>query len=92
VAEHAYTSTRRYLLRNFERLEPVFARHGIKLRRDVLEQERDLWTGVWEGRRNTREKAREKTRERQSRNDTVRGLDDVLSRLEALVEDRMAAL
>ncbi|HVG07230.1 MAG TPA: patatin-like phospholipase family protein [Thermoanaerobaculia bacterium] len=81
VAEHAYTSTRRYLLRNVERLEPVFARHGIKLRRDVLEQERDLWTGVWEGR---------KTRERHSRNETVRELDDVLSRLEALVDDRLA--
>jgi len=83
VAEHAYASTRRYLLRSFELLEPVFERHGIKLRRDVLEQERDLWTGVLEGRR--------QTRERQSRNETVRGLDDVLSRLEALVEDRMAA-
>lgn len=82
VAEHAYTSTRRYLLQSFERLEPVFARHGIKLRRDVLEQERDLWTGVWEGRR--------KTRERQSRHQTVRELDDVLSRLEKLVDDRMA--
>ncbi|HWN42532.1 MAG TPA: patatin-like phospholipase family protein [Thermoanaerobaculia bacterium] len=88
VAEHAYKSTRRYLLQSFERLEPVFARHGIKLRRDVLEQERDLWAGVLEGRRN----AREKTRERQSRNDTVRDLDAVLSRLEALVEDRMGAL
>jgi predicted acylesterase/phospholipase RssA len=85
VAEHAYTSTRRYLLQNFEHLEPVFARHGIKLRRDVLEQERELWAGIWEGRRN----AREQTRERQSRNETVRELDDVLARLEALVEDRM---
>ena len=83
MAEHAYTSTRQYLLRNFERLEPVFARHGVKLRRDVLEQERDLWTGVWEGRR--------KTRERHSKNETVRDLDDVLSRLEALVEARMGS-
>ncbi len=88
VAAHAYASTRRYLLQNFERLEPVFARHGIKLRRDVLEEERDLWAGVLEGRRNVREK----TRERQSRNETVRDLDAVLSRLEALVEDRMGAL
>lgn len=81
VAEHAYASTRRYLLQNFDRLEPVFARHGIRLRRDVLEQERQLWTGVRDGRR--------KTPERQSRHDTVRELDDVLSRLEKLVEDRM---
>ena len=77
VAEHAYTSTRRYLLQNVERLEPVFARHGIKLRRDVLEQERDLWTGVRQGRRG-------------SKNETVRELDDVLSRLEKLVDDRLA--
>ncbi|MFL6292375.1 MAG: patatin-like phospholipase family protein [Thermoanaerobaculia bacterium] len=83
VAEHAYTATRRYLLQSFERLEPVFARHGIKLRRDILEQERELWTGVWEGRR--------KTRERHSRHETVRELDDVLSRLEKLVDDRMAS-
>lgn len=81
VAEHAYASTRRYLLQSFDRLEPVFARHGIKLRRDVLEQERELWTGVWEGRR--------KAPERQSRHETVRELDDVLSRLEKLVDERM---
>lgn len=83
VAEHAYDSTRRYLLQNFGRLEAVFARHGIKLRRDVLEQERDLWTGVREGRR--------KAREQHSRNQTVRELDDVLSRLEKLVEDRIGS-
>ncbi|HWM95173.1 MAG TPA: patatin-like phospholipase family protein [Thermoanaerobaculia bacterium] len=86
VVEHAYASTRRYLLQNFDRLEPVFARHGITLRRDVLVQERELWTRVWEGRRNTLEP---QPRERPSRHDTVRQLDDVLSRLERLVEERM---
>ncbi|HEX3127503.1 MAG TPA: patatin-like phospholipase family protein [Thermoanaerobaculia bacterium] len=80
VAEHAYTSTRRYLLQNYDRLEPVFARHGLRLRRDVLEQERELWSGVWEGRRR---------KERHSGNATVRELDDVLARLEKLVEDRL---
>lgn len=80
VAEHAYTSTRRYLLRNYDRLGPIFARHGLRLRRDVLEQERDLWSGVWEGRRR---------KERESGHATVRELDDVLSRLEKLVEDRL---
>ena len=83
VAEHAYASTRRYLLQNFERLETVFARNGIKLRRDVLEQERDLWSGVWDGRR--------KPQEHHSKNQTVRELDDVLSRLEKLVEDRIGS-
>ncbi|MES1243934.1 MAG: patatin-like phospholipase family protein [Acidobacteriota bacterium] len=80
VAEHAYASTRRYLLRNYDRLEPVFARHGLRLRRDVLEEERDLWSGVWEGRRR---------KERVSGDTTVRELDDVLTRLEKLVADRM---
>jgi hypothetical protein len=37
VCEHAYASTRRHLLRDFERLAPLFARHGLTLRRDVLE-------------------------------------------------------
>jgi hypothetical protein len=79
VAEHAYASTRRYLLQNYDRLAPTFARHGLRLRRDVLEQERELWSGVWERRR----------KEHGSGHATVRQLDDVLSRLERLVEDRM---
>jgi predicted acylesterase/phospholipase RssA len=37
VCEHAYASTRRHLLREFDRLGPLFARHGLTLRRDVLE-------------------------------------------------------
>lgn len=77
VAEHAYTSTRRYLLQNADRLEPVFARHGIRLRRDVLMQERQLWSGVGIGEKNG------------SGNTTVRQLDDVLSRLEKLVQRRL---
>ncbi len=81
VAQHAYASTRRYLLRNYDRLGPVFARHGLRLRRDILEQERDLWTGVWDG--------RHRSKERTSGHATVRELDDVLSRLEKLVQDRM---
>lgn len=80
VAQHAYDSTRRYLLQNFERLEPVFARHGLKLRRDVLEQPRDLWTGVGVGQRRQREQI--------SRHPTVRQLDDALSRLERLMDER----
>lgn len=81
VAEHAYASTRRYLLQNVDRLEPVFTRHGIRLRRDVLTEERDLWTGVWEGRL--------RSDARPSGNTTVRQLDDVLSRLEKLVQSRL---
>jgi len=79
VAEHAYLSARRYLLQNYDRLESVFARHGLRLRRDILEQERDLWTGLRDGRHR---------KERTSGNATVRELDDVLSRLEKLIQDR----
>jgi NTE family protein len=81
VCEHAYDSTRRYLLENHDKLAEVFSRHGLTLRRDVLEQERNLWTGAWEGQR--------RTAEQKSGHETVRQLEDVLSRLERLVEDRM---
>ena len=37
VCEHAYQSTRRDLLARRSELEPIFARHGIRLRVDVLE-------------------------------------------------------
>ncbi|AHG91829.1 Patatin [Gemmatirosa kalamazoonensis] len=40
VCELAYASTRRHLLREFDRLAPVFARHDLTLRRDVLEDPR----------------------------------------------------
>ena len=37
VCEHAYASTRRHLLRDFDRLAPLFARHGLTLRRHAIE-------------------------------------------------------
>jgi NTE family protein len=46
VCEHAYRTTRRHLLARFDELAAVFARHGVTLRRDVLEEERDLWQMV----------------------------------------------
>jgi len=47
VAEAAYQATRRDLLRRYDELAPVFARHGIRLRHDVLvDESRDLWAGV----------------------------------------------
>lgn len=51
VCEHAYNSTRRQLLGRFEELAPVLRRHGLELRRDVLEDPgRNLWDGVGLGR------------------------------------------
>jgi predicted acylesterase/phospholipase RssA len=47
VCEHAYHSTRRKLLRNRHRIEPILARHGIRLRIDELsDPDRDLWSSV----------------------------------------------
>jgi len=47
VCEHAYHATRRDLLRRWDELEPIFARHGLELRRPILEdRHRTLWQGV----------------------------------------------
>lgn len=47
VCAHAYRSTRRDLLARFDVLAPILARHGLRLRRDVLEDSsRELWRGV----------------------------------------------
>lgn len=47
VCEHAYDQTRQDLLARREVIEPVLARHGARLRVDVLEdEERDLWSSV----------------------------------------------
>jgi predicted acylesterase/phospholipase RssA len=47
ICQHAYDVTRCDLLTRFDELAPIFARHGLVLRRDVLEdRERDLWAGV----------------------------------------------
>lgn len=44
VCEHAYRSTRKFLLDRRETLEPVLARHGIRYRDEVLrDADRDLW-------------------------------------------------
>lgn len=51
VCEHAYASTRRQLLERRRELEPILARHGVRLRIDLLEdKDRSLWDGVGLGR------------------------------------------
>lgn len=81
VCEHAYQATRRLLLDRCGELAPVFARHGITLRRNVLEEPRNLWEQVaLPGR----------TPIQRSGHATVRELDDVLSRLERLVGEMEA--
>ena len=48
VCEHAYQMTRRDLLRRADQLEPVLAKQGIRLNREVLEDsERTLSTALY---------------------------------------------
>jgi hypothetical protein len=46
VCELGYRVTRRDLLARREELEPLLARHGLGLDGDVLEEDRDLWSGL----------------------------------------------
>ncbi|MGZ8376235.1 MAG: patatin-like phospholipase family protein [Gemmatirosa sp.] len=47
VCALAYRETRADLRRRVAVLEPLFARHGVRLRRDVLDDEsREVWTGL----------------------------------------------
>lgn len=47
VCEHAYQTTRRDLLARRAELEPILARHGIRMRLDVLEDpDRRYYTGL----------------------------------------------
>jgi NTE family protein len=43
VCEHAYQTTRRFLVDEAERLQPVLERHGLRLRREVLMEGRTLF-------------------------------------------------
>ncbi len=47
ICEHAYRATRQQLRERREELEPIFARHGVRLRADLLEDEEAcLWQNV----------------------------------------------
>jgi predicted acylesterase/phospholipase RssA len=87
VCEHAYQSTRQTLLARYDDWAPVFARHGVTLRRDVLEEPRFLWEQVGLDRKGERRMGGRKHHHDLSGHATVRDLDAVLSRLERLVED-----
>ncbi|HEY9421568.1 MAG TPA: patatin-like phospholipase family protein [Thermoanaerobaculia bacterium] len=83
VCEYAYDATRRDLLARFDSLAPILARHGITLRRDVLEEKRNLWEQV-ELDRTPQPGA--PLSGKLSGSATVRRLDDALSRLERMLE------
>lgn len=46
LCEHAYDATRLDLLQRYDELQPLLARHGVGLRRDVLEEPRRLWDSL----------------------------------------------
>ncbi len=77
VCEYSYNSVRRDLLARYDELAPIFARHGLTLRKDVLEEKRNLWFGVFRER---------PERALSSSNPVARRLDDALGRLERLLE------
>jgi NTE family protein len=83
VCEHAYAAVRRDLLARYGELAPLFARHGLTLRRDVLEGERNLWDGVYQDRPNKQDRPRKTGA---SGHAVARRLDDALSRLDRLLE------
>jgi NTE family protein len=78
VCEHAYHAIRRDLLVRYDELAPLFARHGLTLRRDVLEETRSLWDGVYQD--------RPRKLPTGAGNPVARRLDEALSRLERLLE------
>ena len=93
VCEHAYRATRRAALARFDELAPVFERHGLELRRDVLEDPaRRLWAGVGlphlDNLPARAPLGANGSAVRRPKNDidVVRHLDAVLDRLEKLVE------
>lgn len=78
VCEQAYLQTRRSLRRRYADLQPMFARHGLCLRRDVLEDARRT---VWD--------ALPALPKRRAEGEPVtRTLDALLERLDDLMEDR----
>ena len=86
VCSHAYESTRRDLLARFDSLAPIVARHGLRLRRDILEDRtRDLWRGVGLDSTSARRLARNGGH-RDSSHDTLERLDGVLDRLQAALQ------
>lgn len=76
VCAHAYQETRRTLLDRYDELAPIFAKHGVTLRKDVLLEPRDLWEQV---------ALPNKKSPKVSGHATVRQLDDILARLEKMV-------
>jgi NTE family protein len=91
VVQRAYQSTRRHLLEEFDRLAPVFERQGLRLKREVLLGERDLWAGVGLGPEGKRIRPSQASASSSSAGSAVvHRLDDAMERLERWLEEEAA--
>jgi NTE family protein len=93
VCEYAYKATRRDLLARYDELAPIFARHGVTLRKDILEEPRSLWEEVFRGRpghapRAVAGKSGTRPAGKGSGREVLTRLDGALSRLDRLIEAR----
>jgi NTE family protein len=85
VCEHAYDATRRDLVARYEELAPIFARHGLTLRRDVLiDETRDFWTSLGLERGHARKQDREPP-------SVTAKLDRALTELEQWIDSQPAS-
>jgi predicted acylesterase/phospholipase RssA len=77
VCQHAYRSTRIKLWRNRDRIGSVLARHGLRLRTELLDDlDRDLWQHIGLGRSR-----------RDLRSPLARRLNHALEQVDRLVDD-----
>jgi len=94
VCEHAYLATRRDLRDRAAELAPVLARHGMRLRSEVLEDgERSVWESLEEPhRRATSRNGRREERKGYGRSgdDTLDRLAGTLDRLEGVLDTVVA--
>jgi len=90
VCAHAYQATREALLARYDELAPVFARHGVTLRRDVLEEPRELWEQVGLGTRKGEKRTARPAAAKAPDHTTVRDLDAALARLESRLDSMIA--
>lgn len=81
ICDLAYRATRRDLARRRRRLEPILAKHGVRIRAEALNDlDRDVWTSLGY----TREAGRRHHGERRK---VTESLDRALTRLEAALDE-----
>jgi len=93
ICEHAYRQTRRDLRERYDELAPIFERHGLTVKKDILfETDREMWLHAGLKPRSDGLDLTRKLRRQNSSNgalDSTRRLSETLDRLERRI-DRMA--